>query len=175
MVQHQLKLKLTKSQEQTLSSWLPILGKVWNFAIRKIELNAKNKIYFSPYDFQNLLEGHGKKLGIPSHTLQGMLLTAHSAWSRCFKKISGKPRLKGKHRPLNSVPFPDPIKSPIGSRIKLPELGSVKFHKQELPEGKIKCGRICKRASGWHLCLFVDAQPKSIERAGSGSVGIDPE
>ena len=43
-----------------------------------------------------------------------------------------------------------------------------------LPEGNIKCGRIVKRASGWYLCLFIDAEAKKIERVASGVIGIDP-
>jgi hypothetical protein len=74
---------------------------------------------------------------------------------------------------MSSIPFPDPIKTPKGNRIVLPALGSVRFHKMELPEGKIKCGRVVKRASGWYLCLFIDAQPKVIERTGFGVIGID--
>ena len=44
----------------------------------------------------------------------------------------------------------------------------------ELPEGRIKCGRIVKRASGWYLCLFMDVAVKKIERVGNGVIGIDP-
>lgn len=174
MVQHQIKLKLTVAQERLLSSWLPILGKVWNFAIRKIELNAKNKIYFSQKEFQNLLINHGEKLGIPSHTLQGVLSGAYIAWQRCFKKLSKQPRLKGVRRPCNSIPFPDPIKAPVNGRIGIPIVGKVCFHKQELPDSKIKCGRICKRTSGWYLCLFIAAEPNKIEKTGASIVGIDP-
>jgi len=50
----------------------------------------------------------------------------------------------------------------------------VRFHKQELPEGKIKCGRIVKRASGWYLCLFIDAQPAAIPKTAENRIGIDP-
>jgi transposase len=146
---------------------------VFNFAVRKIELNAKDKIYFSKNDFQNLLANHGERLEIPSHTLQGVLSTVYDAWKRCFKKIAGKPRLKGMRNKLTSIPFPDPIKAPKGNRIMLPSLGSVRFHKQDIPEGKIKCGRIVKRASGWYLCLFIDAEPKAIERTAFGEIGID--
>ena len=174
MVQYQLKLRMYKSQEQTCEQWLFHLASIFNFAVRKIELNAKDKIYFSAIDFQNLLANHSEKLGIPSHTIQGILVTVHKAWKRCFHKIGGKPRLKGKHNRLNSIPFPDPIKSPKGNRIVLPGLGTIRFHKQELPTGKIKCGRICKRASGWYLCLFIDAEPKAIPRLASGVIGIDP-
>src|ERR1035437_5113863 len=109
MIQYQLKLKPNKAQRATLNSWLPILGGVWNFAIRKIELNAKDKIYFPKQKFQNLLAGHSEKLGIPSHTIQGMLLNAHASWGRCFKRLAKQPRLKGWYRPCNSIPLPDPI------------------------------------------------------------------
>jgi transposase len=112
-------------------------------------------------------------MGIPSHTLQGVICTAHDAWKRCFKKISGKPKLKGMRNKMSSIPFPDPIKAPKGNRINLPALGSVRFHKMELPDGKIICGWIVKRTSGWYLCLFIDAQPKVIERTGYGVIGVD--
>ena len=97
----------------------------------------------------------------------------HDAWKRCFKKIAGKPRLKGMRNKLTSIPFPDPIKAPKGNRITLPSLGSVRFYKMDIPDGKIKCGRMVKRASGWYLCLFIDAEPKKIERTGYGEIGID--
>jgi putative transposase len=161
------------TQEKLVESWLPILASVYNFAVRKIELNAKDKIYFSKHDFQNLLAGHSNRLDIPSHVLQGVLSTVHNAWSRCFKKIAGKPRLKGMRNKLTSIPFPDPTKAPKGNRITLLGLGSIRFHKMDIPEGRIKCGRLIKRASGWYLCLFIDAEPKKIDRKAFGKIGID--
>lgn len=174
MLQYQLKLKLTKAQEKTLLGWLWNLTGVWNFAVRKIEQDAKNKIYHSDFDFMSLLVNHSERLGIPSHVLQGTLKQAKVAWNRCFKKLGGKPRLKGCRRPLNSVPFPDPIKTLEANRVSLPIIGKLKYHKQVLPKGKIKCARLVKRASGWYLCLFIDAFRKPIQRKSSGQVGIDP-
>lgn len=174
MIQSQLKLRLNASQEKTLNTWLFHLTSVWNWAIRKIELNANNKIYFSQKEFHNLLANHSEKIGVPSHTLQGMLAQAHRSWKRCFKKLAGKPKLKGRRRPLNSIPFPDPLAIPKDGRIALPGLGSIRFHKQWIPDGPIKCGPIIKRASGWYLCLFIDAMPNLIPRLASGQVGIDP-
>lgn len=174
MVQYQLKLRLSGAQKRKQREWLPILGSIFNFGVRKIELNAKDKIYFSEQDFQNLLAGHSKQLGIPSHTIQGVLSCAYTSWQRCFKGLARKPRLKGFRRPLNSIPFPDAIKTPTGNKIQLPGLGKVRFHKQWIPDGKIKCARLVKRASGDYLCLFIDAQPKAIKRTGEASVGIDP-
>lgn len=173
MIQYQLKLRMCKSQEQQCEQFLYHLSSVWNWAVRKIELSAKDHIYFSKMEFQNLLANHSERIGIPSHMLQGVICNVHDAWKRCFKKIGGKPRLKGMRNKMTSIPFPDPIKAPKGNRISIPSLGSVRFHKMELPEGKIKCGRVVKRASGWYLCLFIDAEPKTIERIAFGKIGID--
>lgn len=137
MIQYQVKLRLSGNQKKKQREWLPILGSIFNFGIRKIELNARNKIYFTSNNFQNLLAGHGEKLGIPSHTIQGVLSCAYISWQRCFKGLARKPRLKGMRRPLNSIPFPDPIKAPCNGRIILPGLGKVRFHKQWIPEGKM--------------------------------------
>ncbi|MGD0586870.1 MAG: transposase [Oryzomonas sp.] len=174
MIQRQLKLRLTKRQEIKLVEWLPMLTSIWNWAIRKIELDAKAGIYYTPKGFQNLLPGTSKTLGIPSHTIQGMLSLAHQSWSRCFKKLAKKPRFKGNRNRLNSIPFPDPIGKPGANRVKVPGLGMVRYHKQALPEDKIKCARIVRRASGWYLCLFIDAEPAAITRTGGGAIGIDP-
>ena len=174
MIQAQIKLRVKNVQDPILNEWLLVLTRVWNWAIRKIELDAKDGIFYTKKEFQNLLANHSRKLDIPSHTLQGMLCTAWDSWNRCFKKLGKKPKFKGLRNRLNSIPFPDPIRRPDGIFIKFPGVGILRFHKQEIPEGKIKCGRIVKRASGWYLCLFIDAQPNSIEKKGNGKIGIDP-
>ena len=174
MIQYKVKLKLTKTQEATLNQWLWNLTGVYNWAIRKIKLEANNKSYYSQKDFQNLLANHSNKLKFPSHIIQGTLSNVYTAWQRCFKKIAKEPKLKGMRNKLNSIPFPDPIKNPTNFKIKLPGLNEVRFHKQQLPEGKIKCGRILKKASGWYLCLFIDASPNPIPRISCNKIGIDP-
>lgn len=174
MIQRQLKLRVTCKQDRQLNEWLPILASVWNWAIRKIELDGRDGIFYSEKQFHNLLANHGRKLGIPSHTIQGVLSGAYTAWRRCSKGLARKPRLKGARNKLNSVAFPDPFLSPVANRITVPGIGRVRFHKQRLPQGKIKGGRILKRASGWYLCLFIDAEPQAIKPAAAGAVGIDP-
>lgn len=174
MIQTQIKLRIKPKREVILKEWILSLKCVWNWAIRKIELDAKDGIYYSKKQFQNLLSDHSKRLEIPSHTLQGMLLTAWDAWDRCYKKVSKKPRLKGMRNKLNYIPFPDPIRRPDGVYIKLPSIGTVRFHKQDIPKGRIKCGRIVKRTSGWYLCLFIEASAKAIPAIANGKIGIDP-
>ena len=175
MLTREFKLKLTKKQETTFNQWLWNLTGVYNWAIRKIELNANDKIYYSKRDFQNLLADHGKKLGIPSHTIGGILILVWLAWDRCFKKTTGKPCLKSIRNKLNSIPFPDPIpQSRITKRrIQIPIIGSLKFYKQELPEGKIKQARVIKRASGWYIQLTIDAKHIFKVKDTNEKVGID--
>jgi hypothetical protein len=169
VVQYQIKLRLTSAQEKDLTSWLPILTSVWNWAVRKIELDAQDHIYHSSRAFQNLLADHGPKLGIPSHTIQGMLSLAHQAWHRGFTKLARKPRLKGQRNKLNSIPFPDPFTRWEGNQIGVPGIGCVKFHKQWVPEGCIKCGRMVKRAlrsnrgEVWEECGLIGACSTSVD------------
>src|SRR5205823_10186734 len=48
MIQRQLKLRLNTRQEGQLTDWLYHLTGVWNWAIRKIELDAKDGIFYTP-------------------------------------------------------------------------------------------------------------------------------
>jgi putative transposase len=169
-----LKLRLTKSQESTLNQWLWHLTGVWNWAVKKIENDAHDKIYHSSFDFNNLVVGHSKRMEIPTHTIQGILNQACISWQRCFKKLSGKPKLKGQRNKLNSIPFSEPIMSPKDDRVSIPGIGKTRFHKQELPEAKIKRGRILKKSSGWYLCLWFDCEYKFPIEATDKVVGIDP-
>jgi hypothetical protein len=69
MIQRQLKLRLKPKQLQQLDTWLWHLTGVYNWAVRKIELDAKDGIYYTPKAFHNLLADHGKTLGLAeSHT-----------------------------------------------------------------------------------------------------------
>jgi putative transposase len=174
IIQCQVKLKLRPVQERMLVRWLWHLSSVYNWAIRKIELDGAGGIWYRRSEFQNLLSGHSQKLRVPSHVIQGTLLTAHDAWVRCFKKLARRPRLKGRRNCLNSIPFPDPITSIKSDRVTLLGVGPVRFHRQDVPAGRIKNARVVRRASGWYLCLFIEAAPAVIPHVGDGQVGIDP-
>ena len=86
MIQYQLKLRLNAQQEKTLNEWLWMLTGVWNWAVIKIGRDATDKIYYTPKDFQNLLANHGEKMGVPSHTLQGLLASAHQSMETLLQK-----------------------------------------------------------------------------------------
>lgn len=176
MISRELKLKLTKAQEKTCNEWLWNLTGVYNWAIRKIELDAKDKIYFTNFKLHNLTSGNAKKIGLPAQTFNSIINQAYVAWKCCFRKISSKPKLKSNRRKLNSIPFPSPenIQGLKSNKIKLLKLSWLKFHKQDIPAGKIKQARIIKRATGWFLVLFIDTERELIICNSKSKVGIDP-
>lgn len=172
-IQCQLKLKPSPRQERQMEHWLVHLTAVWNWAIRRVERNAEVGIYESSLTFRNALNGHGPKIGIAQDAICGTLWTAHTAWQRCFAGVSGKPRFKGKRNRLNSIAFAHgaPL---INGRFAIRGVGRVRFHKQDIPEGRVSQLRVVKRASGWYACLFIKAEPNSIPIIGEGQIGIDP-
>lgn len=174
MIQRQLKLRLTKFQEATLERYLWHLTGVYNWTLRKIELDARDGIYHSNYGLDKMTAGHGPKIEVPSKMVRGTINTAHEAWRRCFKGIGGKPKFKSRRNRLSSISIPRDFAPPKGSTIAVPGLGRVRFHKMDLPAGVIKQGRLVRRASGWHLCLFIGAASSAIPHIGNGIIGIDP-
>ena len=49
----------------------------------------------------------------------------------------------------------------------------MKYFKQELPEGNIKCARIIKRTSGWYILLTIDATHTFKVENSNLKIGID--
>lgn len=170
-----LKLRPTCAQAATMQRWLWHLTAVYNWAVKTIERDAERRVYRSTFDMYALVNGHSRRLEIPRSAIRGTIGTAHNAWQRAFHRVSRRPKLKGRRRPLNSIAFSQANKRPIrGRRIYLAGLGEVRFHEQAIPDGKIVCLRVVKRASGWYVCLFMNAAPRTIPRVAAGQIGIDP-
>ena len=49
-------------------------------------------------------------------------------------------------------------------------MGTVRFHKQEIPFGAIKQARLIRRSSGWYLALQIEANPLSIPMVALGEM-----
>lgn len=172
MIQVQLKLKPTPRQSRQFEHWLRHLTSVWNWAVKKIENDGRDGIYYSSLGFRNLLNGHGSKIGVSQDAICGTLWTAYASWQRCFTKRSRKPRLKGRRNRLNSIAFAHGS-TMKDERLIIRGIGRVRFHKQAIPAGHISQLRIVRRSSGWYACLFIKAEPNAIGRAASGRIGID--
>lgn len=174
MIVRELKLKLNKKQLKELEECLWHLTGLYNWTIRKIELDAKDKIYHSVFELNNLLSNHAKRIGIHSQVFQQTIKQAHGAWDRCFKKLGKKPKLKSVRNKLKSFTFPQfDNKKLFEKSIKLPSFGEVRFYKQEIPEGNIKQVRIVRKASGWYAQLTIDSKYTFKVKDTEDQVGID--
>lgn len=168
-IQVQLKLRPTKAQARTMERWLWHLTGVWNWAI-----SAAERERLSSYALKGRLRGHSVRMGIPSDVLTG---TAYEAWlavQRHSRHLSGRARRKSVRRRLSSIPFDHWGIKARGTRISVPGLGPMRFHQQDIPDGRVGQARIVRRASGWHLCLFVQTVPRQIPAIADRAVGIDP-
>jgi transposase len=174
MIVREIKLKLNKKQLEEFESYLWKLTGLYNFVSRKIQLDAKDKIYHSCFELNNLFSGHAKKVGVQSQVFQATIKQAHNAWERCFKKLAKQPKLKGIHNKLRSFTFPQfDNKNLFERKIKLPKLGAIRYHKRTLPKGKIKIVRVVKKASGWYAQLTIDAKHVFPVKKTEDAVGID--
>lgn len=173
MIQRQLKLKLSPKQIRQCEAWLFRATGIYNWTIRKIEQDAQGGKYWTAYGLMYEIAGHSKKCDVPARIVQGTIARAHQAWDRCFKKLGKKPHLKSARNRLSGLDIPGDVKRAV-ERISIPGLGKVRYHKDILPEGKIKACRLLKKASGWHLAVCIEAAPNSIARTAHGRIGIDP-
>lgn len=173
-IQVQLKLRLTCAQEAQFRRWLWHMTGLYNWTLRTIELEAASGRYPTVNDLWARVNGHSQRLGVPVDVLRGVIHTAHTAWARAFRGVSRKPKLKGRRRPMNSLPFGQGVRRWHGSRPVLTGTGPLRVHRQDVPAGHCGYARIVKRASGWYLCLFIQTAPRPIQRVADGEVGIDP-
>lgn len=175
MIQAQLKLRLTCAQEAQFNRWLWHLTGAYNWTIRTLERqHDTSRRPSSRIDLKRMVNGHNVRVGVSTDALHGTIDTAHEAWTRYTRGLSRKPRLKGRRRPLNSIALSHGVRSWTGSRPVVYGVGPLRVHHQDIPAGRIGHARIVKRASGWYLCLFIQAEPTPIARVASGEVGIDP-
>jgi putative transposase len=173
MIQRQIKLRFTPRQARQMEHWLYHLTAIWNWGIKRIERDAEIGIYHNSLRFRDLLNGHGRKLGISQDALCGTLWTVHTAWQRCFKRLANRPRFKGRRNRLNSIAYAHGT-TIVNGRVMIPGIGRVRFHKQEIPQGRISQLRVVRRSSGWYACLFIRAEPNDVPVVANNEVGIDP-
>jgi len=141
---------------------------VWNYANETSFDAIRNRgKWLSKYDFNPLVKGAAKELGLHSQTVQ---LVAYEYVTRRqqFKKSKLKWRSK---KSLGWIPLgKDGIK--IEGDILLHNKKRFRFWKSREIEGKIKCGSMTQDARRrWYLHLQCEVE--ETRTAGTGAVGLD--
>ncbi|OWY66506.1 transposase [cyanobacterium TDX16] len=196
---YEYKLIPTQQQVLDIEKILTVCRKVWNFALRerkdwvnsrkcRVDACSIDGEYIIPADVpfpnyhkqaKNLTEA--KKI-IPelqlvnAQVLQQVLRNLDRAWDDIWKRGFGFPRFK-KHFRMRSFVFPQ-LKGEVvkANRVKLPQLGWVKFRvSRPIPDGfKVKQARVVRRASGYFVMLSLQLDVNVPEVSFHGHpLGID--
>ncbi|NEN99970.1 MAG: transposase [Moorea sp. SIO3I7] len=189
---YQYRLRLTKTQESEIETWLDMLRCQYNYLLadrfkwyeqNRCSINSCPLVCHLP-DLRNNPDYFSQKKTLPqlkkdrpwysvvqSQVLQDCVKRVDLAFKRFLKgdsngKKSGRPRFKGKNR-YKSFTFPSLGKNPIsGNVLTLPKFGKVKMiYHRPIPEGfKIKTATITRKADGYYVTLSIqdDSVPDII-------------
>ena len=112
---------------------------------------------------------------VDSMALQQSLKDLDKAYQKFFKEKKGFPKFKSKKNPKQSYRTnanKDSIKV-VGSKVKLPKLGWVKFVKSREVEGKILSATIRKTPTGkYFIAILCDVEIKQLKPT-SKAIGVD--
>jgi putative transposase len=177
---YEYKLKPTKKQIEDIEHILTVCLKVWNYALRErkdwvnsrkcrvdacsveCEYMMKADEPFPDYHIQAKKLTEAKKVNeelksVNAQVLQQVLRTLDRAWVDMKSRNFGFPRFKKYYR-MKSFVFPQ-LKGEViqGNRVKLPQLGLVKFiQSRPIPDGfAIKQARVVRKASGYFVMLSL--------------------
>ncbi len=156
------------SAGQELAKMARAVNFVWNYA-NETSFNAiRNRgKWLSKFDFNSLVKGAAKDLGLHSQTVQ-LVVYEHAARRQQFKKA--KLRWRGK-KSLGWIPLgKDGIR--IENDCLVHNKMRFRFWKSREILGKIKCGSISQDARGrWYLNLQCEVEEARC--AGAGDIGLD--
>lgn len=180
MLTYKRKLKLTKVQEERISSWIGVCRLVYNMGLEiKISAYKNKQINVSAYDLMKQLtdiKDIDWVADVPSQSLQNSLERldkSYKTFFRTFKSGGGFPKFKSK-RDYKSILFKS-AELTQNNKIKLPKIGELKFFKDKSPiVGKIKTAQIIIEPTGFFICIVCDEVSKNISNPNESQViGID--
>jgi len=150
MLQVQLNFDLVRRKNKSIDQWLYNLASVYTCRPQD-RAKRQGQIYFSKNDFQNLLANTERSWVYRATQFRACSAPSTMRGSVALRRPQAT-KLKGMRNKMSSIP------SPIPSRHKRQPhyasgFGQCPLSQAGISEGKIKCGRLIKRASGWYLCL----------------------
>lgn len=187
MLTYKRKLKLTKSQEQRILSWIGACRVVYNMGLEiKIESYKNKQINVSLYDLMKQLteiKDTDWIADVPSQSLQNSLERLDKSYKnffRTFKSGGGFPKFKSK-RDYKSIIFKQGnlkrktklIELTLKNSIKLPKIGELKMFKDSPVLGKIKIATIKIEPTGFFIYIVCDKIRNISNPNESQVLGID--
>ena len=170
---YRYKLKPNVAQRERLSSWVGACRYVFNLAKETKEYAYKAYgISLSYNDLQNQLpelKTESWIKDVPGQTLQNAVKRMDIAYQNFFRG-AGYPKWAKRDR-YNSITFPQNVKV-IGSRVKLPKLGTVRLFNSRACEGKIKQATVSRTVSGWYISITCEVEQEPLP-ATDQCIGID--
>ena len=112
---------------------------------------------------------------VDSIALQSSLKNLADSYTRFFKKQNKAPRFKSKKNKVQSYKTKETNGNIaiVGTQMKLPKLGLVRFAKSREVEGRILNATVRRNPSGkYFVSILVETEVQSLEKTGS-SVGVD--
>jgi putative transposase len=180
MLTYKRKLKLTKVQEERISSWIGVCRLVYNMGLEiKISAYKNKQLNVSAYDLMKQLteiKDIDWVADVPSQSLQNSLERLDKSYKNFFrtcKSGGGFPKFKSKKN-YKSILFKS-AELTQNNKIKLPKIGELKFFKGKSPIiGKIKTAQIVIEPTGFFICIVCDEVSKNISNPNESQViGID--
>jgi len=180
MLTYKRKLKLTKVQEERISSWIGACRLVYNMGMEIKKETYKNKqINVSGYDLmKQLTEIKDTEwiADVPSQSLQNSLERLDRSYKnffRTFKSGGGFPKFKSKKN-YKSILFKS-AELKQDNKIKIPKIGELNFFKDKSSIiGKIKTAQIVIEPTGFFICIVCDEVSKNVSNSDESQViGID--
>ena len=167
------KLKLTKSQEQRISSWIGACRVVYNLALEiKIESWKKLQKGVSQYDLQAQLPALREELAwmkdVDSQSLQNVLKRLDLAYKSFFKG-GGFPKWANK-RDFRSIHI-QRIKC-CEHTVNIPKIGDLKLFKDSPIVGHPRTAKIIKEPTGYFICIQCDQVPVKFVSENQ-AIGLD--
>ena len=198
-ITYQYKLEPTTEQAVSMSRWLEIVRKVYNYALaerrdwiksRKCDVNAcsirseyiiaadtPSPTYASQCKSLTVARKNRSHLqDVNAQVLQQVLQTVEKAFIGMWEQERGFPRFKKPGR-MRSFVFPQFKTSPVdGNFLKLPSFGRVRVRMHRpIPNGfALKQVRVVQKASGWYAMLALECKADVPDILPHGhAIGID--
>jgi len=170
------KLKLTEAQKYEASKWISVSCLVYNTALRvKVWAWQSARKSLSCYDLQKqvteLRHEYNFIAELPSDVLQSTIERLDNAYNKFFKSGAGFPKHK-KRKFFTSILFKR-VARVSETTFKLPKLGVVKIHKDNLPaDVELRTASLIEQHGDYYLSIQYREAYKPLPPA-NASVGID--